>query len=317
MNASLALSPVSFHDHTLFIVAIEGEPFTPMKPIVEGMGLNWQTQHRKLVANKDRFCIVIMTIQMPDDDQARETLCMPVRKLPAYFSSVNPGKVGPEIKDKILMYQNECDDALWDYWTKGQATRHGHDDQAPLPTDQITPAQRRHLHDVMDAKCSILPKDLGGKARAEGWSRVGRKFRVAKYEQITQAQFDEALNYLINMEFRAALPEAKPRLALPAPGKDLKAMSTEYYHAVMDLSYQWNKLVANVERLGKDLAEAIAAAALSLPGAGSSPEAIVAQHKFQDALKSSPRCASRSMDVSILALIDHAQFLCGLTLLGR
>lgn len=185
------------------------------------------------------------------------------------------------------------------------------------PTDQITPSQRRHLHDVMDAKCSILPKELGGKARAEGWSRVGRKFRVAKYEQLTQAQFDEALNYLINMEFRAALPEAKARPALPAPGKDLKAMSTEYYHAVMDLSYQWNKLVANVERLGRELAEAITAAALSLPGAGSSPEAIVAQHKFQDALKSSPRCASRSMDVSILALIDHAQFLCGLTLLGR
>ena len=191
-----------------------------------------------------------------------------------------------------------------------------HDTQ--LPSDPITPAQRRHLHDVMDAKCSILPKELGGKARAEGWSRVGRKFRVAKYEQLTQAQFDEALNYLISMEFRtkAALPEA-PRFALPAGNQDLKAMATEYYHAVMDLSYQWNKMVANVERLGSDLTDAIMAAVLSLPTAGSSPEATVAQHKFQDALKSSPRCASRSMDVSILALIDHAQFLCGLTLLGR
>jgi len=188
----------------------------------------------------------------------------------------------------------------------------------PLPSDPITPAQRRHLHDVMDAKCSILPKELGGKARAEGWSRVGRKFSVAKYEQLTQAQFDEALNYLISMEFRtkAALPEA-PRFALPAGNQDLKAMATEYYHAVMDLSYQWNKMVANVERLGSDLTDAIMAAVLSLPTAGSSPEAIVAQGKFRDSLRSSPRCASRSMDVSIIALIDHAQFMCGLTLLGR
>lgn len=191
-------------------------------------------------------------------------------------------------------------------------------DSTPLPSDQITPSQRRHLHDVMDAKCSILPKELGGKARAEGWSRVGRKFRVAKYEQLTQAQFDEALNYLISMEFKtkAALPEA-PRFALPAGNQDLKAMATEYYHAVMDLSYQWNKMVANVERLGSDLTDAIMAAVLSLPTAGSSPEAIVAQGKFRDSLRSSPRCASRSMDVSIIALIDHAQFMCGLTLLGR
>lgn len=32
-------------------------------------------------------------------------------------------KVRPELRDRIRLYQNECDDALWNYWTKGHATR--------------------------------------------------------------------------------------------------------------------------------------------------------------------------------------------------
>ncbi len=48
---------------------------------------------------------------------------MPVRKLPAFFTSINPNKVRPELRDRIRLYQDECDDALWNYWTKGQATQ--------------------------------------------------------------------------------------------------------------------------------------------------------------------------------------------------
>ena len=48
---------------------------------------------------------------------------MPVRKLPAFFASINPNKVRPELRDRIRLYQDECDDALWNYWIKGQATR--------------------------------------------------------------------------------------------------------------------------------------------------------------------------------------------------
>lgn len=31
----------------------------------------------------------------------------------------------PKLRGKVIRYQEECDDALWDYWTKGQATRPG------------------------------------------------------------------------------------------------------------------------------------------------------------------------------------------------
>ena len=91
--------PVPFHGTTLFLVGQNDEPYTPMKPIVEGMGLDWRSQQRKLTSIKGRWGMVIMTIpsqsgeqetlcipitgiQIPGDTQGRETLCMPLRKLP-------------------------------------------------------------------------------------------------------------------------------------------------------------------------------------------------------------------------------------------
>lgn len=42
---------VPFHGAELYVVNHNGEPYTPMKPIVEGMGMDWASQFTKL--NKD------------------------------------------------------------------------------------------------------------------------------------------------------------------------------------------------------------------------------------------------------------------------
>ena len=62
-------------------------------------------------------------ITTPSTSGEQQCTCMPVRKLPAFFASINPNKVRSELRDRIRLYQDECDDALWNYWTKGQATR--------------------------------------------------------------------------------------------------------------------------------------------------------------------------------------------------
>lgn len=38
------LMPVPFRGATLFVVDHSGEPYVPMKPIAEGMGLSWASQ---------------------------------------------------------------------------------------------------------------------------------------------------------------------------------------------------------------------------------------------------------------------------------
>lgn len=110
---------VPFRGDNLYLVEHQGEPYVPMKPVVEGMGLDWKTQHRKMTAKFKGM--VEMTIPSAGGDQL--TICLPLRKLPAWLYSIQPGKVSSEIREKVVAYQEECDEVLWQYWTTGKAER--------------------------------------------------------------------------------------------------------------------------------------------------------------------------------------------------
>ncbi|MFZ3002534.1 MAG: phage antirepressor N-terminal domain-containing protein [Undibacterium umbellatum] len=108
---------VPFYEDMLAMIGKDNEPMVAMRPIVENMGLDWKTQHEKL---NERFKSVVG--QMPatgSDGKTYEMTCLPLRKLPAWLYSIYPNKVAPELKEKIIRYQNECDDVLWDHWTQG------------------------------------------------------------------------------------------------------------------------------------------------------------------------------------------------------
>lgn len=111
---------VPFYGNSLYVVNHNGEPYVPMKPVVEGMGMTWQSQHRKLM-ERFKTCITEMMIQLPGDTQRRLVICLALRKLAGWLQTISPNKVRPEIRDRVIQYQNECDDVLYDYWTKGVA----------------------------------------------------------------------------------------------------------------------------------------------------------------------------------------------------
>lgn len=117
------LFPVPFYEDTMVLVDHDGQPFVAMKPIVENMGLDWKGQHVKLTSRFDSTMEIISTVG--EDGKLREMVCLPLRKIPAFLYSVNPSKVKAELREKIVRYQSECDDALWDYWTNGSASRPG------------------------------------------------------------------------------------------------------------------------------------------------------------------------------------------------
>ncbi len=121
MPVSQSLSPVLFHGDTIFVVDHQGEPFAPIKPIIENMGLEWGAQQQKLSKNHSRWGVSI--IDIPSVGGLQKTLCMPVRKLAGFLATITPSRVREELRPKIIQYQNECDDALWNYWTKGSAKR--------------------------------------------------------------------------------------------------------------------------------------------------------------------------------------------------
>lgn len=203
------LSPVTFHGDTIFCLTHENQPYTPAKPIVENLGLGWASQSQKLNSNKARWGVTIIVIPSESGDQ--QMLCLPVRKLPAYLSSINPKKVRPELRAKIELYQNESDDALWNYWVNGRAERPTVQPSL-APASSLSPSARAELKGIVDAKLSTYPASVQGKARAEIWTRFNRHFRIAEYAQLPAERMTEARDYLIELEVKAlkALPSTTP-----------------------------------------------------------------------------------------------------------
>ncbi|EMD3364989.1 phage antirepressor N-terminal domain-containing protein, partial [Salmonella enterica] len=93
---------VPFHGDALYVVNHNSEPYTPMKPIVKGMGLDWKSQRTKI---KQRFAKGGVEITIPTDGGPQRMLCLPLRKLAGWLTTISPNKVKPEIRDKVIRYQ--------------------------------------------------------------------------------------------------------------------------------------------------------------------------------------------------------------------
>lgn len=155
---------VPFHGSELYVVSHNGEPYTPMRPIIDGMGMDWASQFTKL---KQRFksSVVKITMQLPGDNQRREVICLAMRKLAAWLQTISPNKVRPEIRDRVIQYQEECDDVLYEYWTKGQVTN---------------PRSVEPAIDMMNIDLHLRIRD----GQVESIERIGPDIFVGKVEQI-------------------------------------------------------------------------------------------------------------------------------------
>ncbi|WP_038348970.1 phage antirepressor N-terminal domain-containing protein [Escherichia coli] len=179
---------VPFHGTNLFLVGINNEPYVPMRPVVEGMGLVWAAQFVKL---KQRFAKGISEIEIPSAGGKQLMTCLAFRKFAAWLSSIQPNKVRPEIRDKVIQYQEECDDVLYEYWTKGHVVNPRKAKKA-LP-GKITTEQQEAIKQLVMSRGQSLPKEKQAKAMITMWSSLKSHFGCS-YKEISEEQFTEALS---------------------------------------------------------------------------------------------------------------------------
>ncbi|MEL4885729.1 phage antirepressor N-terminal domain-containing protein [Pectobacterium betavasculorum] len=179
---SIATAPcainVPFYGTDLYVVNHCGEPYTPMKPIVEGMGMDWMGQYTKL---KQRFSKGIEEISIPTAGGIQKMICLALRKLAAWLNTISPNKVKAEIRDHVIRYQNECDDVLYEYWTKGQVTN-----PRKTNTDERTP--------LRDAVNLLVGKK--GIMYPEAYSYIHQRFNVASIDELAPELLPQAVEYV-------------------------------------------------------------------------------------------------------------------------
>ncbi|WP_334469818.1 phage antirepressor N-terminal domain-containing protein [Arsenophonus sp. PmNCSU2021_1] len=181
---------VPFHGNNLYVVNYNGEPYVPMKPIVDGMGMDWASQFTKL---KQKFNSTIAEITMvAEDGKERNMICLALRKLAGWLATISPNKVKPEIRDKVIQYQQECDDILYEYWTTGQVKAKPRK-QVKQIAGCITAEQQEAIKQLVLTRGKSVAHEHQGKATITLWSALKSHFGCS-YKEIAEEKFTEALS---------------------------------------------------------------------------------------------------------------------------
>ena len=197
---------VPFHGASLYVVNHNGEPYTPMKPIVDGMGMDWMGQYTKL---KQRFAKGIEEISIPTAGGMQKMICLALRKLAAWLNTISPNKVKPEIRERVIRYQEECDDVLYEYWTKGQVVNPRK--SVKTQPGKITADQQYAIKELVMSRGQALPKEKQAKAIITMWSALKSHFGVS-YKNIDACQFNEAVSLVARIPLEGELITAREAL---------------------------------------------------------------------------------------------------------
>lgn len=233
---------IPFRHAELLLVDNSGEPFVPMKPVVEGMGLTWQAQHRKLMTGRFAPTITEMVIVAGDGKQ-REMTCLPLRKLAGWLMSIHPAKAREELRAGIIAYQNECDDALWSFWNEGKAVRHDSRSAETVLSATIGTTGFNMLGALIKGKVVGLPLVSRHQATSKIWSQTHTAFGVRSAADIPASQLDAARNfiaaYALEGEWLAKEPEITGPVLSRADLLNLNAL-THYMGRVREIYVRYN-----------------------------------------------------------------------------
>lgn len=181
MTNQISTQVISFHGSELITLKVDDVIYTAVRPIVEALGLSWGSQQRKLENSKEKFSCTHMKTT-GSDGKTYEMLCMPLKKLNGWLFSINPEKVRADLREKVIQYQEECFEALYNYWHFGKAER------------TINPEQQQAIQEAV-----VKAHHRTGMSYAEIYRQLKSLFKVGKYDQLKPSQFENAISFLATL----------------------------------------------------------------------------------------------------------------------
>jgi len=115
----MKLIKVNFKSDKLDI--IEESKAIVVKDICENLGIAFKPQFEKLKSDESYESKLI---KVQTRGGLQEVLTIPLSKLDGWLFSINPNKVKPEVKQKLIEYKKECFNVLNNYFNQGIAINH-------------------------------------------------------------------------------------------------------------------------------------------------------------------------------------------------
>lgn len=116
MSQDKALIPteqknIDFYGDDLIAVSLEGEPYVPLRPICDVLGVAWTGQRQRIMRDavlSEAVATVRVTRTEGEREVTRELLCLPLEYLNGWLFGISAGRVKEEFREKIVQYQRDC-----------------------------------------------------------------------------------------------------------------------------------------------------------------------------------------------------------------
>ncbi|MCG8472132.1 MAG: phage antirepressor N-terminal domain-containing protein [Desulfobacterales bacterium] len=102
----------------LSLLREEEMDWVALKPLCEGLGLNWAGERSRL-KNDAKFTCRFFRMK-GSDGKGRDFLCLPFYQLSGWLFSLHSGRVRKEMKRALELFQAESLEALFSHWGEGQ-----------------------------------------------------------------------------------------------------------------------------------------------------------------------------------------------------
>ncbi|GJM40423.1 MAG: hypothetical protein DHS20C20_07050 [Ardenticatenaceae bacterium] len=123
---------VTFYEDVIMAVQVKIDEreliYIPIRPICNYLGLDWSAQYRRINRDpvlSDAIQGVAITTTPSSDGRGgglQEMSCLPLKFLPGWLFGVNANRVKEDLREKIIRYQRESYDVLWEAFQEGRLT---------------------------------------------------------------------------------------------------------------------------------------------------------------------------------------------------
>ena len=171
----------------------DGTILVPLRPIVEALGLTWPAQRLRL--NRDPVLAGAQgVIVMNTPGGPQEMLALPLKILPGFLFGLNATRVKPELRDKILRYQADCYEVLWNAFKADILP------QPTAPPADLSPAEQALI--LAEAVASLARQHLELEQKQSAMADYLRPFvQQTRHELIQQrARLDQHAERLSALE---------------------------------------------------------------------------------------------------------------------
>ena len=109
------MQTIQFQGSPILTIEQGGIQYVAMKPVCESIGLRWGAQYNR-IKRHPVLSQGVFIMKTPSNSGVQEILMLPIKLLHGWLFGIDVNRVNPEIKDKLIIYQEQCFDILHDYW---------------------------------------------------------------------------------------------------------------------------------------------------------------------------------------------------------